>query len=274
MHTFITQKHGPAQQKICGQVEQMRSAIESKDVELMVRKQTSSEAQNARALAREKFQQIKRDAVQVQTRVPKLTSQRIEIRKQLEQKEHGLRKLQQIQEREKGELQSLIDEKNEEITRLQQELEAVQAELAFEKQKASSLQEQLQQATKDLEVKSARVQELKSASQEHKAFLYSQRKMVDQLLMQQAAALNSQQRYTEEIEVCYKYAIQNYFPVSQPFLKEPCILLPLFTTCKLLSSCCTMVAMPYAQEAVLRKGKTEINSERPRPFWIKFGMMI
>ena len=87
----------------------MRRAIESKDMELMVRKQTSSEAQNARALAREKFKQIKRDAVQVQTRVTKLISQRIKIRKQLDQKERGLRKLQQILEREKGELQSLID---------------------------------------------------------------------------------------------------------------------------------------------------------------------
>ena len=185
----------------------MRSAIESKDMELMVRKQTSSKAQNARALAREKFKQIKRDAVQVQTRVTKLISQRIKIQKQLDQKERGLRKLQQILEREKGELQSLIDEKNEEITRLQQELEAVQVELAFEKWKASSLQEQLQQATKDLEVKSARVQELESAHQELKAFLDSQRKMVDQLLMQQAAASNSQQQYTKEIQVCYKYVI-------------------------------------------------------------------
>ena len=204
MHTFIIQKHDPVQQQICSQVEQMRSAIESKDVELMVRKQTSSEAQNARALAREKFQQIKRDAVQVQTRVTKLIAQRIEIRKQLEQKERGLRKLQRIQEREKGELQSLIDERNEEITRLQQALEAVQAELAFEKQKASSLQEQLQQATKDLEVKSARVQELESSRQELVTLLDSQRKMVDQLLMQQAAASNSQQQYTKEIQVCYK----------------------------------------------------------------------
>ena len=241
MHTFIIQKHGPAQQKICSQVEQMRSAIESKDVELMVRKQTSSEAQNARALAREKFQQIKRDAVQVQTRVTKLITQKIQIQRQMQQKERGLRKLQQIQEREKGELQSLIDERNEEIRRLQQALEAVQAELAFEKQKASSLQEQLQQVTKDLEVKSAKVQELESARQELKAFLDSQRKMVDQLLMQQTAASNSQQQYTKEIQVCYKYAIQNYFPVSQLFLKEPCIYNLPYGRNKLLSSCCTMV---------------------------------
>ena len=154
----------------------------------MINEQASSEAQNARALARENFKQIKHNAVQVQTRVTKLIKQRIEIQKQLEQKESGRRKLQRIQGREKEALQSLIDERNEEIARLQQELKAVQAELASEKRKASSLQEQLQQATKDLEVSSARVQELLWARQTLEISLDKESKRVDQLLMQQTAA--------------------------------------------------------------------------------------
>ena len=166
-----------------------------------MKKQTSSGAQNARALAREKFEQVKRDAVQVQTRVTQLITKRTEMLKLLEQKERGLRTLQRIQEREKGEFQSLVNERNNEIARLKQELETVQAELAFEKQKASSLQKQLQQATEDLAVKSARVQELEWARQKLETLLDSERKRVDQLLMQQTAASNSQQQYTKEIQV-------------------------------------------------------------------------
>ena len=182
-------------------MEEIRSGIASKDMELMVKKQTSSGAQNARAVAREKFERVKRDAVEVQTRVAKLITRRTEILKLLEQKERGLRTLQRVQEREKGELQSLIDEKNDEIARLKQELEAVQAELATEKQKASSRQKQLQQATEDLAGKYARVQELEWARQKLETLLDSERKRVDQLLMQQTAASSSQQQYTKEIEV-------------------------------------------------------------------------
>ena len=167
----------------------------------MVKKQTSIGAQNARVLAREKFERVKHDAVQVQTRVTELITKRTEMLKLLKQKECGLRTLQRIQEREKGELQSLIDERNDEITRLKQELEAVQAELASEKQKASSLQKQLQQVTEDLAGKSARVQELEWARQKLETLLDSERKRVDQLLMQQTAASSSQQQYTKEIEV-------------------------------------------------------------------------
>ncbi len=182
-------------------MKEIRSGIESKDTELVVKKQTSSGAQNARALAKEKFEQVKQDAVQVQTRVTQLITKRTEMLKLLEQKECGLRTLQRVQEREKGELQSLIDEKNNEIARLKQELEAVQAELAAEKQKASSLQRRLQHATEDLAGKSARVQELEWARQKLETLLDSERKRVDQLLMQQTAASNSQQQYTKEIEV-------------------------------------------------------------------------
>ena len=182
-------------------MEEIRSGIVSKDMELMVKKQTLNGAQNARTLAWQKFERMKHDAVEVQTRVTKLIAKKAEMLKLLEQKEHRLRTLQKIHEREKGELQSLIDEKNDEIARLKQELAAVQAELATEKQKASALQKQLQQATEDLAGNYARVQELQWVQQKLETFLDSERKRVDQLLMQQIAVSHSQQQYTKEIEV-------------------------------------------------------------------------
>ena len=184
-------------------MEEIRSRIVSKDTELMVKKQTSSEAQNARTLSRKNYERVRQDAVQVQTRVTQLITQENGILKLLEQKQCRLRTLQRAQEREKGELQSLIDEKSDEIPRLKQELEAVQAELVSEKKKSSCncLQKRLQQATEDLAGKSARVQELEWVRQKLETLLDSERKRVDQLLMQQTAASNSQQQYAKEIEV-------------------------------------------------------------------------
>ena len=170
-------------------MQELQSAIESKDMELVVNKQTATEAQNARDIVRGRLDEIGKKAVEVQTNVAALSKISSDTQDQLELKQRNLEASQ------KG--QGDVDRAHKEIQKLQEELEAVQAELASEKEKARSLPNQLQQAKKELAEKSVRVQELESAQQKLETSLESQRERVDQLLMQKSIASDLEQHNTE-----------------------------------------------------------------------------
>ena len=170
-------------------MQELQSAIESKDMELVVNKQTATEAQNARDIVRGRLDEIGKKAVEVQTAVAALSKISSDTQFQLEIKQRNLKALQ------KG--QGDVDRTHKEIQKLQEELEAVQAELASEKEKARCLPNQLQQAKKELAEKSVRVQELESAQQKLETSLENQRERVDQLLMQKSVASDLQQHNTE-----------------------------------------------------------------------------
>ena len=117
----------------------------------------------------------------------------------MEPKQSTLRVLQKLTEREKeeGEVQGAIDHTNKEIQKLQREFDVVQAELASERETARSLPEQLEQATKELAEKSAKVWELEWARQNLETLLEHERKSVDQLLMQATVASDLRQHNME-----------------------------------------------------------------------------
>ncbi len=181
------------QQKLKSEVQELQSSIESKDMELLVSKQTATEAQNARYIARGRLEKVGEQAVETQTKVTQLLKKSSDTWDQLELKQKTLKVFQKLPESEKAELQGVIDHTNQEIQKLQEELEIIQAELESEKKKACSLPDQLSQANKELAEKSARVQELEWVRQELDTLLELKRKRVDQLLMQVAAASNLQQ---------------------------------------------------------------------------------
>ena len=187
--SFLSQKRDPIQQKLSSAVQELQSAIELKDMELVVNKQTATEAQNARDIVRGRLDEIGKKAVEVQTAVAALSKISSDTQDQLDLKQRNLEASQ------KG--QGDVDRTHKEILKLQEELEAVQAELASEKEKARSLPNQLQQAKKELAEKSARVQERESAQQKLETSLESQRERVDQLLMQKSVASDLQQHNTE-----------------------------------------------------------------------------
>ena len=116
---------------------------------------------------------------------------------QLELRQGNLEGLQESQVLRKEQFQGDVDHTHKEIQKLQEELKAVQAELASEKEKARSLPEQLQQAKKELAEKSVRVQELESAQQKLETSLENQRERVDLLLMQKSVASDLQPHITE-----------------------------------------------------------------------------
>ena len=170
-------------------MQELQSAIESKDMELVVNKQTATEAQSARDIVRGRLDEIGKKAVEVQTAVAALSKISSDTQDQLDLKQRNLEALQ------KG--QDDVDRTHKEIQKLQEELKAVQAELASEKEKARSLPNQLQQAKKELAEKSASVQELESAQQKLETSLENQRERVDQLLMQKSVASDLQRHNTE-----------------------------------------------------------------------------
>ena len=186
---FLSQKWDPIQQKLSSAVQELQSAIESKDMELVVNKQTATEAQNARDIVRGRLDEIGKKAVEVQTKVAALSKISSDTQYQLDFKQRNLKALQ------KG--QGDVDRTHKEILKLQEELTAVLAELASDKEKDRSLPEQLQQAKKELAEKSERVQELESTQQKLETSLENQRERVDQLLMQKSVASDLQQHNAE-----------------------------------------------------------------------------
>ena len=137
--------------------------------------------------------------MEVRAQVALLLKKSCDIQKELEPKQSTLRVLQKLTEREKeeGEVQGAIDHTNKEIQKLQREFDVVQAELASEREKARSLPEQLEQATKELAEKSAKVWELEWARQNLETLLGHERKSVDQLLMQATVASDLRQHNME-----------------------------------------------------------------------------
>ena len=176
----------------------MKHTIELKDTELVVHKQTTTEARRAREIARGRVDKVGEKAVEVRAQVALLLKKSCDIQKELEPKQSTLRALQKLTEREReGEFQGAIDHTNKEIQKLQREFDVVQAELASEREKARSLPEQLEQATKELAEKSAKVWELEWARQNLETLLEHERKSVDQLLMQATVASDLRQHNME-----------------------------------------------------------------------------
>ena len=199
----LTQKRDSTQQKLSSSVQELQSSIESKDMELVINKQTATEAQNARDIARGRLDDIGKKAVEVQSNVAMLTKISSDTQDQLELKRKNLEALRKGSRSKEEHFKGDIDHTHKEIQELQEELKAVQAELASEMEKARSLPEQLQQAKKELAEKSVRVQELESAQQKLETSLENQRERVDLLLMQKSAASDLQQ-HNIEIKVLIK----------------------------------------------------------------------
>ena len=177
-------------------------------MELVVNKQAATEARNARDIARGRLDDVGKKAVEVQSNVAMLTKISSDTQQELELKRRNLEALGKVPVSKIEQFQGNADHTHKEIQKLQEELEAVQAELASEKEKAHSLPEQLQQAKKELTEKSVRVQELESAQQKLETLLDNQRERVDLLLMQKSMASDLQQ-HNIEIKVLIKYSLHD-----------------------------------------------------------------
>ena len=165
-------------------------------MEAAAKKNALSDAQNARDAARGRRNEVEKKTLEAQTHVGVLTKKMSDVQRQLELKESELKAAQKLQEKENEEFQALI---NEEIQKLQQNLEVIQTELTSEREKALSFREQFQQASKEFADKSARVQSLEKAQQKLETQLDIERMRVDQL--QKLADSAAESQHNQEMEV-------------------------------------------------------------------------
>ena len=180
-------------------MDQIQSDIESNDTEVAVKKQALSEAQDARDIARGRLNEAEKKRLEAEMNMVILTEKESSIQRQLELKERELNALQKL-----AEFQALVDNKNEEIQKLQRELKVIQTELTLEEEKARSFQEQFQQASKELADRSARVQDLEKEQRKLETQLEIERMRVGQLRM--VATATSKSQHHQEIEVqCRTY---------------------------------------------------------------------
>ena len=127
------------------------------------------------------------------------------VEKQLQLREQELQFLRTGHQEDSEQLQNIIRNREEEIRELQQQLHTVEGELNFERKRTQELSEKLQQATTELEKKSAvqRVQEKENEAL--KSHLKRERQMVDFLQMQLISASSSKDQYISEMEVREHY---------------------------------------------------------------------
>ena len=139
-------------------------------------------AQRERVILKQRFAQARKNALDVQAKATRLIDQRKKIEGQLELKQYELELLRSA-EKDKQKLQKIIDSKDIEIKHLQEQLQVINAKLEVTRKEGYDFREQLQQVTKELEVKSAEVRLIERSRMELRADLDSERKRVDMLLM-------------------------------------------------------------------------------------------
>lgn len=134
----------------------------------------------------------------------------MEVEKQLQQLEKNLPTREEDNlfihadnQMENEQISNIIKTKEDQIKELQLRLRTVESELVTEKKRSQDLKEKLQQATAELEKKSAEQRQQEKACDNLKTQLERERQMVDFLRVQLTSADTSKDKYTKEIEVMW-----------------------------------------------------------------------
>ena len=191
-------------------VEKRTREVEAKDRELAVRDQSLEEAKRQKNTIIKKLTQIRQAIKQTQIKTIKLVHEKMEVEKQLQElekdqqpreEEHPF--IQADHQMENEQLSNVIKRNEEQIKELQLRLRTVKSELVTEKKRSQDLNEKLQQATLELEKKSAVEREQEKAYYNLKTHLERERQMVDFLRMQLTSSDTSKDKYTKEVEVIW-----------------------------------------------------------------------
>ena len=190
----------PLQQELSGKVEKLRTEVETKDRELAVKNLALKEARRQQGAVHKKLAQIRNTIGQTQAKTMSLIQQKIEVEKQIQLREQELQFLRTGHQKDSEQLQSIIQNREEEVRELRHRLRTVENELASEKKVTQDLRDKLLQTTAELAVKSALAQEREKVIGVFKFQLEGERQRVDQLLMQLTGAGTSKD-YIRDIEV-------------------------------------------------------------------------
>lgn len=191
-------------------VKRLTRDVEAKDRELAVHDQSLEEANRQKDAVIQKLTQIRQAIEQTRIKTIKLVQEKMEVEEQLQQLEKNLPTREEDNlfihadnQMENEQISNIIKSKEEQIKKLQLRLRTVESELVTEKKRSQDLKEKLQQATAELEKKSAEQRQQEKACDNLKTQLERERQMVDFLRVQLTSADTSKDKYTKEIEVMW-----------------------------------------------------------------------
>ena len=175
--------------QLASRIQQMTQEVEVHDNELTTIEDLLDRSRKEKTFARSKHICGKNNLTTACNKTKRLLHERREVKQQLKLKEKELQYLQflQKQQEENEDLRAIIEAKEAEIMLLRESLDGLRQKLESSREEANSLREQLCQSTIELAEKSADVRQLERTRADLMTILESERKRVDQLLMQSAA---------------------------------------------------------------------------------------
>ena len=208
--SIIVQITIPSHNKRNTRVEKLTRKVQAKDRELALHDQSLEEAKRQKDAIIQKLTQIKQTINQTRLKTINLVREKMELEEQLQQLENDLQPSEEEHllihsdhQMESEQLSNVIRNKEEQIKELQERLSTVESELVTERKRSQDLKEKLQQATAELEKKSAVQREQEKAYDNLKTHLEREREMVDFLRMQLTSPDTSKDKYTREVEVIW-----------------------------------------------------------------------
>ena len=175
--------------QLASRIQQMTQEVEVHDNELTTIECLLDQSRKEKAFACSKHVHGKNNLTAAYNKTKRLLHERREVKQQLKLKEKELQYLQilQKQQEENEDLRAIIEAKEAEIMLLRESLDGLRQDLESSQEEAKSLREQLHQSTNELAGKSVHVQQLERTRADLMTILESERRRVDQLLMQSAA---------------------------------------------------------------------------------------
>ena len=198
----LPEDYNPVQKERHGRINQLIKQLHAKDAELEAKSNMLEESKKEKSVLNHEVTTLKQNIDHTHIKSVKLINEKLEIEKQLELKKQEIELLKSSHSDKSQHFQSIITQREEEISQLKEQLRMVEGQLSSERKKAQDLREQFNQVERELAAESARAQELEKSNGKLEANLESTRKRVELLLMENAAASSNQQQHTRELEVC------------------------------------------------------------------------
>lgn len=168
--------------------------MDAKLKELAEKDRSLQDVKREKDIANWRLNDLRQTFKQSQKNKIKLVHEKMKAEEQLKLKEQELQHQRIINQKDK-EIQ------DKEISELRQHLQKIESELASERKLAQDLREKLQQATLELEKKSALAHKQEGATKILKTSLKREEEAVNFLRKQITSASTSKDQYTKELEV-------------------------------------------------------------------------
>ena len=184
-------------------VRKLRNDIDDQDQDLAQREQSFQQAEQEKRAISQQLKALEYKLAQSESRIAQLIKERGDAASALKLQEFEFQVMRQAANQQIELQQQSIFHKEKEIAHLKMRLQVVEKELDETKPQIPALKEELRKASQELEKKSAEIQLLQETKSCMKLLLDTERKVLDNYLLQQTAASISHDRYKQELEVTF-----------------------------------------------------------------------